>query len=93
MLFYNLIKYNYLINFYRIEKTTINNIFYKSKLPTLSFINEQFLIFAITKSIPMIMLNKNFIYSGIFLFIAIGFLNAQKKPHLDKKKPTEVGFT
>jgi len=35
------------------------------------------------------MTNKNLIFSGIFCLIAFGALNAQKKPHLDKTKPTE----
>mgnify|MGYP000882010774 FL=1 len=35
------------------------------------------------------MTNKNLIFSGIFFLIAFGSINAQKKPHLDKTKPTE----
>jgi len=35
------------------------------------------------------MTNKNLIFSGIFILIAFGSINAQKKPHLDKTKPTE----
>ena len=35
------------------------------------------------------MINKNLIFSGIFCLIAFGTINAQKKPHLDKTKPTE----
>ena len=35
------------------------------------------------------MTNKNLIFSGIFFLIAFGTINAQKKPHLDKTKPTE----
>ena len=35
------------------------------------------------------MTNKNLIFSGIFCLMAFGSINAQKKPHLDKTKPTE----
>jgi beta-glucosidase len=35
------------------------------------------------------MTNKNLIFSGIFCLISFGAINAQKKPHLDKTKPTE----
>jgi beta-glucosidase len=35
------------------------------------------------------MINKNLIFSGIFCLMAFGTINAQKKPHLDKTKPTE----
>lgn len=35
------------------------------------------------------MINKNLIFAGIFCLIAFGTINAQKKPHLDKTKPTE----
>lgn len=35
------------------------------------------------------MTNKNLIFSGIFCLMAFASINAQKKPHLDKTKPTE----
>ncbi|TRX21578.1 beta-glucosidase BglX [Flavobacterium franklandianum] len=35
------------------------------------------------------MINKNLIFFGIFCLMTFGTLNAQKKPHLDKTKPTE----
>ncbi|TRX22475.1 beta-glucosidase BglX [Flavobacterium franklandianum] len=35
------------------------------------------------------MINKNLIFSGIICLMTFGTLNAQKKPHLDKTKPTE----
>jgi beta-glucosidase len=35
------------------------------------------------------MINKNLISAGIFCLMALGTIHAQKKPHLDKTKPTE----
>jgi beta-glucosidase len=35
------------------------------------------------------MINKKIIFSGVFFLLVFGILNAQKKSHLDKTKPTE----
>ncbi len=35
------------------------------------------------------MINKKLIIAGFFSLITIGTMNAQKKSHLDKTKPTE----